>query len=247
MEEYWIAKRSQLRHLLLEHAHWTNQMYADAVGMSVSWVKDWKAVFQRADPRDESVVLGRSRHRRTPLEDYDPAMIEAVLEIRDNPPDYCPRPPGPAVIQYELQKRFAHSHQRFPRSTSTIWKILDQYQRILRASKQPTPPFERPEPMSHWEIDFADLTSLPAAPDGKRQHAAEMLNVVDRGTSILVESVASEQYNTETSLLALAGVLVVEGLPDSLTLDRDPRFVGDIKGMIFPQHSCVLSFVSGLS
>lgn len=234
MEEHWIAKRSQLRQLLQDQPHWTNQMVADAVGMSVSWVKDWKRVFRNSDPDDETIVLGRPRHRRTPLEDYEPAVIEAVLDMRDNPPDYCPRTPGPAVIQYELQQRFAGTDKRFPRSTSTIWRILDHHQRITRSPQREHEPFERPAPMTHWEIDCTDMTSIPADLEGKRQHAAEMFNVVDRGTSILVETTASDDYNTESSIIAMTSVFLIEGLPNTITMDRDPRFVGGYQGDDFP-------------
>lgn len=232
MEEHWIARRSQLRQLLQDQPHWTNRMYADAVGMSVSWVKDWKRVFRTADPGDERVVLGRPRHRRTPLEDYEPDVIETVLNIRHNPPEYCPKTPGPAVIQYELQERFADTGKRFPRSTSTIWTILNLHHRIVRSQKRAHEPVERPDPMRHWEIDFTDIASIH--PEGKRQHAAEMFNVVDRGTSILVESTASDDYNTESSILAMTGVFLVNGIPDTLTIDRDPRFIGGYQGDDFP-------------
>jgi hypothetical protein len=234
MEENWIAKRSELRQLLQVYPHWTNQMYADALGMSLSWVKAWKQVFRRADPADETVVLGRPRHRRTPLEDYAPAVIEAVLDIRDQPPAYCPRVPGPAVIQYELHQRFAGTEKRYPHSTSTIWYILDQHQRIIRPLEYEHHPIVRPAPMKHWEIDFADIPTIPATPEGKQQHAAEMFNVVDRGTSILVESSASDDYTAESSIIAMTSVFLVEGLPDTLTLDRDPRFVGGWQGDDFP-------------
>jgi len=234
MEEHWLAKRSALRQLLQDQPHWTNQMYADALGMSLSWVKEWKRVFSRGDPQDESLVLGRPRHRRTPFDGYTPEVIETVLDIRDHPPDYCPRRPGPAVIQYELHQRLAGTGQNYPRSTSTIWRILDQHQRILRLPERVPEPIERPEPMRHWEIDFTDITSIPAEPEGKQQHAAEMFNVVDRGTSILVESTAASDYTAETSILALTNGLIIEGLPEIITMDRDPRFVGGWQGDDFP-------------
>lgn len=242
MEEYWIAKRSQLRQLLQDQPDWTNQMMADAIGMSLSWVKEWKRVFRYADPDDETVLLGRPCHCRTPFEDYDDEVIATVLDIRDNPPDYCPRvPPGPAVIQYELQQRFSETNKRYPGSTSTIWKILDLNQRIIRSSRREHEPIERPAPMTHWEVDFADITSIPVDPEGKQQHAAEMLNVLDRGTSILIESTASDNYNTETSIIAMASVFLMEGLPDNLTIDRDPRFIGGYQGDDFP--SAFMRFV----
>jgi hypothetical protein len=234
MEEHWIAKRSQLRQLLQDQPQWSNRMYADAVGMSVSWVKDWKRVFRCARPDDETIVLGRPRYRRTPLDAYAADVIAAVLDIRDNPPDYCPRVPGPALIQYELQQRFAGTDQRLPRSTSTIWTILDRHQRILRTPQRRHEPFVRPDPLKHWEIDFTDIPSIPADPQGKQQHAAEMFNVVDRGTSLLIETTASDNYTTETSIIAMTSVFLVEGLPDTITMDRDPRFVGGYQGDDFP-------------
>lgn len=234
MEETWIAKRSQLRQLLLDQPTWTNRMYASALGMSVSWVKDWKRVFRRAEPDNTDIVLGRPRYRRTPLEDYDPEVIATILDIRDHPPDYCPRVPGPAVIQYELQRRFAGTEKRYPRSTSTIWCVLDQNQRIIRAPRPQHLPFERPEPMQHWEIDFTDINTIPDDPDGKQRHAVEMFNVVDRGTSILVESTASDDYTAETSITAMTSVFLINGLPRMITMDRDPRFVGGWQADDFP-------------
>jgi hypothetical protein len=161
-------------------------------------------------------------------------VIAAVLDIRDNPPGYCPRVPGPALIRYALQQRFAGSDKRLPHSTSTIWTILDQHQRIIRTPQREREPFERSDPMKHWEIDFTDITSIPADAEGKQQHAAEMFNVVDRGTSILVGSTASDDYTTETSIIAMTSTLLVEGLPDTITMDRDPRFVGGYQGDDFP-------------
>lgn len=244
MEEHWIAQRSHLRQLLQTYPHWTTQMYADAVGMSVSWVKDWKRTFKEAEPHDESVVQGRPRYRRTPFDSYDEDVIEAILDIRDNPPPYCSQSPGPAVIQYELQQRFADQQKRYPTSTSTIWKVLDNNQRIIRYVKPEHQPFERPDPMRHWEIDFSDVTTVPPDPDGKRQHVVEMLNIVDRGTSIVVESTASEDYTAASTILELTGVFVVEGLPDVITCDRDPRFVGGFQGDKFP--SAFMRFLMSL-
>lgn len=197
-------------------------------------MKDWKQVFKRDSGHDATLVLGRPRYRRTPLDGYTPEVIATVLDIRDHPPAYCPRTPGPAVIQYELHQRLAGTGQPYPRSTSTIWRILDQHQRILRLPARAPEPFERPEPMRHWEIDFTDITSIAPTPDGKQQHAAEMFNVVDRGTSILVESAAASDYTAETSILALTNVFMAEGLPNTITLDRDPRFIGGWQGDDFP-------------
>jgi hypothetical protein len=42
MEVEWVADRATLRSLAREHPKWTQQDLADAVGRSLSWVKNWK-------------------------------------------------------------------------------------------------------------------------------------------------------------------------------------------------------------
>jgi hypothetical protein len=49
-------------------------------------------------------------------------------------------------------------------------------------------PMERPAPLSAWQIDFKDASTVPADPYSKRQHVVEILNVVDMGTSIVLAS-----------------------------------------------------------
>jgi hypothetical protein len=102
-------------------------------------------------------------------------------------------------------------------------------------------PVERPEPMRNWQIDFKDVSSVPADPDGKQQHVVETLNVVDVGTSILVEAVVRGDFTNETVLWALTHIFLAHGLPERLTFDRDPRFVGSWSGRDFP--SAVVRFL----
>jgi hypothetical protein len=68
--------------------------------------------------------------------------------------------------------------------------------------------------MRHWEIDFGQLATQ-----------FEFFAVVDRGTSILVNTQVQTHYNAETALLALATLFVIQGLPTALRFDRDSRFV----------------------
>jgi hypothetical protein len=75
---------------------------------------------------------------------------------------------------------------------------------------------KRPEPLRHWEMDFGQLGD-----------SVEFLTVIDRGTSILVETQTQPHYNAETALLAVAQLLIVAGLPQQLRFDNDPRFVGN--------------------
>ncbi|MBK8023424.1 MAG: transposase [Chloroflexi bacterium] len=81
----------------------------------------------------------------------------------------------------------------------------------------------RPEPLRHWEMDFAELGSQ-----------VEFLSTVDRGTSILISTAAAEHYNAETALLAVAQLLLTTGLPEQLRFDNDTRFVGNWLADGFP-------------
>jgi hypothetical protein len=42
--------------------------------------------------------------------------------------------------------------------------------------------------MTCWQIDCKDVSSVPAGSDGKRQHVVETLNIIDTGTSVLLEA-----------------------------------------------------------
>jgi len=75
---------------------------------------------------------------------------------------------------------------------------------------------------------------VPAERDGKRQHVVEVLNTVDRGTSILVEAQVRADFNAETTLQEIASLLRTHGLPQQVTFDRDVRFVSSPQGSDYP-------------
>jgi transposase InsO family protein len=115
---------------------------------------------------------------------------------------------------------------RLPRSTRTIWHILRQHGRIALPNERQHTPIERPEPMTSWQLDFKDVSTVPPEPDGKQQHVVEVLNTVDTGTSILVNAQVREDFTAETTLEEIVETLRMQGCPEMITLDRDPRFVG---------------------
>jgi hypothetical protein len=90
-------------------------------------------------------------------------------------------------------------------------------------------------------MDFKEVSSVPADPEGKQQHVVETLNVVDVGTSMVVEAVVRDDFTNETVLWALTHTFLTHGLPERLTFDRDPRFVGSWSGRDFP--SAVMRFL----
>ena len=236
MEEQWIVDRAKLRQLLHEQPDWSNRQYAEAVGRCRKWVQKWKKRLQGTNRDDQKVLHSQSRARKTPPKPYHADVIARILDLRDNPPEAVPRKLGAPTILYFLHQDEALKARghRLPRSTSTIWEILDAHQRILRPPKIEHIPFERPEPMDTWEIDFTDVSTAQASHERKQQHQVEAFAVVDRGTSILVDLQASDNYQAQTAITAIASTLMVNGRPRCIVFDRDPRFVASWSTQEFP-------------
>jgi hypothetical protein len=95
MEEQWIADRAALRALLREHPAWSHGQFAHTIGRSVSWVKQWRKRLRGAAPDDPTVLLSRSRARRTPPRRTHPLVVERLLTLRDELPATLHRTPGP--------------------------------------------------------------------------------------------------------------------------------------------------------
>lgn len=85
-----------------------------------------------------------------------------------------------------------------------------------------------------WGLDFHDVSTVAADPEGKQQHLVEILNLVDHGCSAVVASEAASDYNAETALRTVAEVFLEQGCPDRIRLDRDPRWVGSWTAKDFP-------------
>jgi hypothetical protein len=106
--------------------------------------------------------------------------VDRILAIRDTPPDHLQRTPGPEAILYYLGRDadLAAAGLRLPRSTRTVWQILRQHGRIASPGEHRHTPVERPAPMTAWQLDFKDVSTVPPEPDGKQQHVVEVLNTV---------------------------------------------------------------------
>jgi hypothetical protein len=81
--------------------------------------------------------------------------------------------------------------------------------------------------MQSWQLDFKDASTVPPEADGKQQHVVEVLDVVDLGTSILIAAEARPDFTMATAIETATAIVTEQGLPDMVTLDRDPRFVGE--------------------
>jgi transposase InsO family protein len=236
MECEWIVDRARLRHLKEQHPEWKQEKLAEILGRSQSWISKWLKRFAEAEPDDHTVFLSQSREPHTRQKHVQPEVERKILEIRDHPPENLARVPGPVTILYYLHRDegLKEANAYLPRSTSTIWEILDRNQRIYRESRPKPQPEDRPEPLEHIQIDFKSISSVPADPDGKKQHVVETLNIVDKGTSILLTATPREDFNAETVITAMVDSFLVNGLPEVITFDRDPRFIGSWSAKDFP-------------
>jgi hypothetical protein len=153
MEAVYYAVRANLRRLMHLHPQWTQPQYAQAVGMSVGWVKKWKRRLQEAEPEDEQVLHSRSRARIHPPERISQVVADRILQMRDEPPEGLRRTPGPKALLYYLPRDEQLEGERLPRSSRTVYRILQQAGCIVHRQPQVHEPQERPAPMSQWQLD----------------------------------------------------------------------------------------------
>ena len=234
----YYAARANLSSLCQQHPDWSQSQFALALGCSQSWVEKWLKRLREelaAGQPLEHVLQGHSRARKTPPATTPSLVVEQILAIRDQPPEGLRRVPGPEAIHYYLERDPLLQFFQLPvPSCKTIYRILKAHDRIAERGKPLHQPRERPAPMTCWQLDFKDVGSRPAEPEGKRQHVVETLNIIDTGTSVLLDAHVRSDFTAETALEAVARTLVKYGCPKQMTLDRDPRWVGSPAGSDFP-------------
>jgi transposase InsO family protein len=238
MPLFYYAARANLYHLWKLHPDWLQAEFASALGCSRGWVKKWLKRFrEELSPLIplQQVLQGHSSARKTPPAKTSSVVVQEVLSLRDQPPEGLRRVPGQEAIQYYLQRDplLTFFHLPIP-SCKTIYRLLKAHDRIATPQHRIHQPLERPAPMTCWQIDFKDVSSVPADPDGKKQHVVETLNIIDTGTSVLLDAHVRSDFMAETALQALASTLATYGRPHRITLDRDTRWVGSPAGSDFP-------------
>ncbi len=229
MDPQLIADRRRLRDLLALRPEWKQRISLMRLAASETWVKKWSKRLRQTDPDDQDVPNGLSCACHTPPPRLSQEVIEHILDIRDHPPMGLHRIPDPKAILYYLHKETSTTLQgeRLPRSTRTVWQILRQHQRISQLRERVHQSVERPEPMVSWQLDFKDASTVPPEVDGKQQHVVEVLDAVDVGTSILIAAEVRADFTMATAIETAAAIVSERGLPDQVTIDRDPRFVGE--------------------
>jgi transposase InsO family protein len=236
MEAVYYAARGNLRRLLQLHPTWSRAQFAQATGMSLGWVSKWKKRLSHAPLDDEQVLHGLSRAPHRPPPRLDPLVVDRVLEIRDQRTFGLGRTPGPKAILYYLPRdeNLQQAGLRLPRSTRTLHRLLREHGRIVPRMPHACEPTERPQPMHQWQLNYKDASTVPADPQGKQQHVVETLGIIDKGTSVLIASHVRSDFTAETARHSVALTFQEQGLPASITLDRDPRWVGAPQGSDFP-------------
>jgi hypothetical protein len=227
-EEELYADRTALRRLVQTQPGRTQAERAALLGRSLSWVKKWT--------NDTGVLWSRSRVHQTPSHRWDDAVVARILEMRDQPPEGLRRVPGPKAILYYLRRDPALQEDgaALPRSTGAVWRVLDRNGRIVRLRRPEREPVERPAPLTSGQLDVTDASTVSVEPDGKRGHVVAILNTIDVGTSVLRGAQVREDDTAATSVQAAADLVRDHGLPDRITFDRDPRFVGSTKARDVP-------------
>ena len=240
----YYAARANLYQLGQRHPDWKPTAFADALGYSQAWVKKWlKRLPQElaSGVPLEHILQGHSRARKQPPAKTHPLVVELLLAMRDQPPEGLRRLPGQEAIHSYLERDPRMQFFQLPiPSCKTIYRILQAHERIAPPAERQHQPLERPSPMSAWQMDFKDVSSVPADAEGKRQHVVETLNIIDTGTSVLLDAHVRSDFTAETALQALASTLAKDGRPASITLDRDSRWVGSPKAQRFSGGSVAL-------
>jgi transposase InsO family protein len=246
MEVDWVCKRAHLYTLLQQHPDWSVQQLADAVGCSKSMISKWKHRLTHADPGDASILFSRSRAAHRHPTRLSKEVIETIIELRLSPPEHLHRTPGPKALLYYLPRdeRLQSGDFRLPRSTRTVWQILDQAGLIDRVEPVKHSPLPVQELLQEVQMDFKEITTAvadPTSPLSKQHHLLEVCNFVDAGSSRLLSAQVHEDFHAETAFDAVVTFLRTTGLPVTLTMDRDVRWVGSATQRDFP--SALIQFL----
>jgi transposase InsO family protein len=225
-----IYDRIGLGFLMKAHPDWSIRQYAAELNKSLRWVRTWRRrILSTANPTIETFMsqsrAPKTRSRETPI-----AVQKLISGLRISLSEKYHRRAGSRLILRQLNKRREELEQAghfVPRSKTTIDQILDLWGHIDRPKRYEREPLERPAPMTVWEIDFGQI----------RLNEFEILEffvVVDAGTSRVVYVEGCDGYHAESALEAVARLFTLHGLPQSLRMDRDVRFVGSWTGDSFP-------------
>lgn len=220
-ESHWIYERMRLYRLMQEQPGLSHRQYARQLQHDPKWVRKWHGRFQAATNLQIKTFFSQSRAPHRPPQRVTAEAKEIIIQLRRELSELFHRPAGHKTIRWGLQQwlKTHASSVRFPRSSSTITRILREAGYILPPKPRFHEPLTLPAPMEEWELDFGEIWLAEGV-------VFEFLVVVDCGTSRVVHVEGSTGYQAETALLAVARLFTLHGLPQRLRFDRDPRLWG---------------------
>jgi hypothetical protein len=235
-EAVWVARRLHLWRLLQAEQQPPVAQLARLVGASEAWVRKWRPRLLAAEGDDMTVFLPRSRRRKTSPRQVTEALEAKILHLRQTLSEQYGRRVGARNILYHLQQDsdLKRTGSFIPRSHTTVHDVLLRYGRIPRPAPRVHVPREPAQPLQVWEMDFADIPTARSTSTDKRQHQVEVLDIIDTGTSIALETRVSDRFDAQWALICLVDVFTAVGLPRVLRFDRDPRFVASWSMEGFP-------------
>jgi len=228
-ESLRIYDRMTLHKLMVQHPDWSIAQLADVVGRCKRWVHKWQARFKAAETRSFSMYLSQSRaphHRPNQTSD---AVKDVICDLRVSLSESYHRNASATLISNYLQRHpeLVDEGVFVPSSSRTITDILRERGYIQALRKHQHDPLPLCAPMAEWEIDFCEIRLQDAR--------FEFFIVVDRGTSRVIHLEGCvDGYRADTALLAVYRLFLLNGLPQRLRLDRDPRFVWSWSADSFP-------------
>ena len=226
METEWCVARAQLRELLKETPNASDRDLAEALGYSPAWARKWRKRLGQAEANDEAVLHCLSHRPKTIARQVSEAMEERIVQMRQTLSAEYNRKVGPRTIVARLRKDPPEGEGIVPTSTATIWRILRRRHAILTPSSPPKQPFDRPAPGVQWEIDFCTAANQSEEAPDKQKNALEVFNVVDRGSSAVINSLASAHFDAEAALRTMDSTFRADGVAHCVSYDRDSRLVG---------------------
>jgi hypothetical protein len=132
-------------------------------------------------------------------------LLEAkVIHLREVLTEQYYRRVGARAILYHLHKDSDLKALKvfIPKSASTIHDILVRYQRVPRPAPRIHVPLEPADPMQVWEIDFTDVITANSTETDKKRHQVQVLNVIDTGTSIVLDNPVSDHFDAKWTLMS---------------------------------------------
>jgi hypothetical protein len=220
-EAKWFCERYKLYELMEAHPDWALRQYARELKHDLKWVRKWIQRYRQAEKIDFKSFCSYSRAPKTIPKSISEEAKDVIVQLREELSEEFNRTAGAETILFGIErlKKQQGLKLEMPQSDSSIKRILKERGYILPRPARWREPLFLPEPMSEWEIDFGEIRL-------DWEHVFEFFIVADRGTSRLIYLEGGYGYRAESALEALCKLFLLNGLPQRLRFDRDPRLWG---------------------